>query len=228
MITRSLRFAVVLLILICIATSSFAQSKKPAKGPRAIAVLESTPQGLRLVPISMVIEGKFYDASLYRANPVPFALDAGNVYIVQRAGEAIGDFTVTSPAQIAGGAWIGEGKWMSNEDRKKQEESRARESIPAKPAEEKDEPPVLRRGGKPAASTSAPATLPAPAAKEKAPEPAIPSPKSSDDSDRPVLKRGKPEVEQASKLGNEKAAPAAPAKKGYTPPKAVQSAMESM
>jgi hypothetical protein len=174
-------------------------------------VLESTPQGLRLVPISLVIEGKFYDAGLYHANPVPFALDMGNVYIVQRAGEALGDFTITAPAQIAGGAWIGEGKWFSNEDRRKQEESRAKESAtPVKPAEEKDEPPVLRRGGKPAASTSAPATLPAPAA--KVPEPAAtPTPKSSDDSDRPVLKRGKPEVEQTSKLGNEKT-PAAPAK----------------
>lgn len=205
MITRQQRFAIALLLIGLLLPVSYAQSRKAAKGPRALAVLETTPQGLRLVPISMVIEGKFYDAGLYRANPVPFALDAGNVYIVQRSGESVGDFTVTEPAQIAGGAWIGQGKLITNEERKKQEEARAKESsTPVKPTEEKDEPPVLRRGGKPAIPTNAPATPPTPAAKEKAPEPApAPAPKPADDTDRPVLKRGKPEVEQASKLGNE-------------------------
>lgn len=214
MITRPQRFAIALLLVVFLSPHSFAQSKKAAKGPRAVAVLEPTPQGLRLVPISMMIEGKLYDAGLYRANPVPFALDSGNVYIVQKAGESIGDFTVTEPAQIAGGAWIGQGKWVSNEERKRQQESRAKESSrPVKPTEEDDGPPVLRRGGNPPPAASAPASLPTPAAKEKAPEPAAtPAPKSSDDSDRPVLKRGKPEVEQASKLDSEKTTPAAPAK----------------
>jgi hypothetical protein len=207
MITRSTRSAVAILLLALFPVSNFAQTRKEPKGPRAVALLEWTTQGLRLVPISLMIDGKFYDASLYRANPVPFALDEGNVYEVQRSGEPIGDFTVTSPAQIAGAAWIGEGKWVSNEERKRQEEARAKASAPpAKKAEEDDTRPVLRRS-KPAEPTP-PASTP-PAKPDNAPEakpaqPPAPLQETSHDPDRPVLKRGKPEVEQASKIPDEK------------------------
>lgn len=216
MITRRYRFAIATLILVFLAVSTFAQKKKAPAGPRAIAVMEWTGQGLRLAPISLMMEGQFYDASIYRANPVPFALDEGNVYEVQRAGEPIGYFTVTQPAQIQNGAWIGEGKWLSNEERRMQAEARAKASAtPSKPVEENDEPPVLRRGDKkPATATPPPATsAPPPSAPAAAaPPPPAPMQETSSDPDRPVLRRGKPAEEQATKLGNEKLPMKAPAK----------------
>ena len=83
-----------LLTGILFAPPVFAQFKKePAKGPRAVAVLEWTPQGLRLVPVSLMIDGDFQDATIYRANPVPMAVDQDTVYQVQKSGQPLGDFT---------------------------------------------------------------------------------------------------------------------------------------
>jgi hypothetical protein len=73
---------------------TFAQMHKVAKPEqvvRAIGVYEWTgdfakPTASRLIPVSLYIEGKFEDAGVYIARPVPFALLSGNVYILQAAG----------------------------------------------------------------------------------------------------------------------------------------------
>ena len=64
---------------------------KPQQVVRAIGVYEWTgdfakPNASRLIPISLYIEGKLEDAGVYTARPVPFALLSGNVYILQTAG----------------------------------------------------------------------------------------------------------------------------------------------
>src|SRR5882757_371499 len=73
---------------------SFAQMHKVAKPQqvvRAVGVYEWTgdfakPAASRLIPVSLYIEGKFEDAGVYIARPVPFALLSGNIYILQSAG----------------------------------------------------------------------------------------------------------------------------------------------
>jgi hypothetical protein len=73
---------------------SFAQMHKVAKPEqvvRAVGVYEWTgdfakPAASRLIPVSLFIEGKFEDAGIYTARPIPFALLPGNVYILQAAG----------------------------------------------------------------------------------------------------------------------------------------------
>ena len=57
-------------------------SKKPAKrGPRAIGVIEFLPKGgARLVPIALWMDGRYYDASFYGANPEPMALQPETLY----------------------------------------------------------------------------------------------------------------------------------------------------
>jgi hypothetical protein len=73
---------------------TFAQMHKVAKPEqvvRAVGVYEWTgdfakPTASRLIPVSLYIEGKFEDAGVYIARPVPFALLSGNVYILQAAG----------------------------------------------------------------------------------------------------------------------------------------------
>ncbi|HWR17373.1 MAG TPA: hypothetical protein VN577_21260 [Terriglobales bacterium] len=206
MINRLGKISLVLLLVLAASDFQFAQrSKKSPMGPRAVAALEWTGRGLRLVPISLLIDGKLYDASLYRANPVPFALDSGNVYEVQRSGEPIGDFTVSTAEQWANGAWAGNGKYVSEADRQKEAERRAKvSSQPSKPLQDEDEgPPTLRRGG-----NKSPEPKPEEKPTPKTEEPAAPAKtpeltETTNDPDRPVLRRGKPGTEQAEKLGNE-------------------------
>src|SRR5258706_7640531 len=97
------------------------QGKKPQpsppaqRAPRAIAVVEWRPdaQGravARLLPVTVLDEGKFQDGVLYRAAPRPMALDTGVVYEAQLHGQPIGFFTVESSDReqehwSAVGAW---------------------------------------------------------------------------------------------------------------------------
>jgi hypothetical protein len=64
---------------------------KPQQVVRAVGVYEWTgdfakPAASRLIPVSLFIEGKFEDAGVYIARPIPFALLPGNLYILQNAG----------------------------------------------------------------------------------------------------------------------------------------------
>ena len=64
---------------------------KPQQVVRAVGVYEWTgdfakPTASRLIPVSLYIEGRFEDAGVYTARPVPFALLSGNVYLLQSAG----------------------------------------------------------------------------------------------------------------------------------------------
>ncbi len=46
--------------------------KKKVKGPRAVGLLQLTGSGKgTLIPIAILVDGKFYDASAYKADPVP-------------------------------------------------------------------------------------------------------------------------------------------------------------
>ncbi len=65
--------------------------KKPETVVRAVAVYEWTGDegkatGSRVVPVSVFINGQLEDAGVYLARPVPFALDAGTVFEVEKAG----------------------------------------------------------------------------------------------------------------------------------------------
>ena len=87
------------------------QDKKNKRGPRAIAVVEFLPGGgTRLVPIALWINDRFYDASLYGANPEPMALEPETLYQALTYGEPAGWFTVTTPRDVNGN-WVAEGQW---------------------------------------------------------------------------------------------------------------------
>jgi hypothetical protein len=201
-------------VLICAAGAVFAQfARKTAisKGPRAIGLLVMNPKGKpRLVPIAIMVDGRFYDAGAYKASPVPMALDVGTVYEAERTGNSLGLFTVKQVLQqknkfIAEGTFLKEGETPPSTAKKA--ESKPRE-------EEEDRPPVLRRStSEPTRTTPPPAeSKPAPPATRVPPaEPsttentknpagssaaATPVPGSAnsapEDANRPVLKRGIP------------------------------------
>ena len=93
--------------------------RKPRKkdaGPRAVAVLRMGEKGkASLVPIAILMNGKFWDASAYKADPVPMSLEPGTVYEVEQTGGSLGLFTVNaalhSNSRNTDAPWIGTGAW---------------------------------------------------------------------------------------------------------------------
>ncbi len=112
------------------------------KGPRAIGLVQLLPKGGkgRLIPIAIMLDGKFYDAGSYKAAPVPMALDFDTVYEGFRAGISQGIFTITQPGQL-NHVWIAEGTWLPAG--MKAPEKSKKYSTPV--IEDKDAPPVLHR-----------------------------------------------------------------------------------
>lgn len=147
-----------------------APKRHAGKTPRALGVLEIREGNARLLPVSILIDGKFYDASVYKADPQPMAVEPETVYEGQKTGDPVGLFTVTQTQQVNGN-WVGLGLW----DVKKPGETPAPKSVKvgAPPSDrprgmDDDEgPPKLRRPGSsgPADKTSSTqATTSAPAA----------------------------------------------------------------
>ena len=184
--------------------------KKAMKGPRALALVELAPNGkAHLIPITILYDGEFYDATAYKASPVPMALESGTVYEGVRAGVSQGLFTVTSALQ-GNNTWIGNGTWQSDSAIAAAKAASAkRRAAMSKPAPEPVEgPPVLRRAsGKqarppgdspsPAPAENGPASAPSAATPSpSAPAPSVPA--AEEDPDRPVLKRPAPAVQAAS------------------------------
>ncbi|MGC1536911.1 MAG: hypothetical protein WA795_13485 [Candidatus Sulfotelmatobacter sp.] len=95
------------------------EPKKKVKGPRAVALLRLTNGGkATLIPIAILVDGKFYDAGEYKADPVPMALDSGTVYEAEDSGDSLGLFTVSGAlhSKTAGATqpWVGSGSYALN------------------------------------------------------------------------------------------------------------------
>ena len=128
--------------------------KPPAdKGPRALGLVQLSPTGkkARIIPIAIMMDGKFYDAGSYKAAPVPMALDFGIVYEGFRTGVSQGVFTITQPGQL-NHEWIAEGTWLPAGAI---DPAKPRKYSPPKIADDDNGPPVLhRRAEKDSESTS--------------------------------------------------------------------------
>src|SRR5881398_3316122 len=86
------------------------------KGPRALGLIELAANGkAHLIPITIMHDGRFYDAGAYKAAPVPMALESGTVYEALKSGVSQGLFTVAG-AMSPDTGWIGDGKWRSTAD----------------------------------------------------------------------------------------------------------------
>jgi hypothetical protein len=193
---------------------------KPPKGPRALGLLELAPDGrAHLIPITILIDGKYYDASAYKAAPVPMALWSDTVYEAILTGISQGLFTVREPLQrkdeYGTTEWIAEGTWQTAAALKAKVKKKPSESTP-RGINEDEGPPVLRRGGSEKPKPPEPSAAPTTAAHTQpaAPSEATPAPaptastspsqrepsqddKPPEDQDRPTLKRGKPPATSA-------------------------------
>ena len=134
-------------MVLCLVTTVtvFAQRSKTGSQLRALAVVEFPETGEpRLIPVTILVDNRYYDAGVYKASPVPMSLEPGTVYEARKAGEPAGLFVVTTPAQLRRN-WIAGGDWkpQGEETSEKKQETPEPTGAPADP----DAPPVLRRGG---------------------------------------------------------------------------------
>jgi hypothetical protein len=174
--SRSKILASALLVLVCAAvfTLAVAQRRKSHK-LRATAVLEVTTDSAgivstRVIPVAILDEGTFHDASIYKATPQPMALDKGIVYEGQTSGTPVGYATVLSSTNNKG--WTALGKWQL---------AQAKKAPMTLPVTTGDDRPLLHRGD--AAPTPTPSSTDSDNTPGGAPN----------DADRPILRRRAPE-----------------------------------
>jgi len=142
------------------------EKKKKGKDPRAVGVLQLNGAKGTLVPVAILIDGRFYDASAYKADPVPMALESGTVYEAERAGESQGLFTVIGALHSkntgSSNPWVGTGSFLPNGAEAPTSTHKA-ENVPVGlDNSDSDAPPRLTRkdSSKPATSNPSPASTP--------------------------------------------------------------------
>ena len=174
----------------------------PDKVTRAIGVYEWTgnlpkPTAARLIPVSLFINGHFQDAGVYLAQPVPFVLQTGDVYSIERAGQSIGTLDLEYARNIVTrhsvsddnplGAWYGYGRFLTPAQEAKATALHAIKPpvvIASTDSDSDDRPHFIRR------QSSTPSTTPSTSTKPTAPTTTNPAP--DYDPDRPTLRHRDP------------------------------------
>jgi hypothetical protein len=205
---RKATLALLCLLVVASAAGQFAARRRRIvdKGPRALGLLQIAANGrAQLIPVTIMLNGEFYDAGAYKADPVPMALQSGTVYEAFRSGVTQGLFTVGGAGQRNSG-WFADGKWTTaaeiKAEKEKQEAAKRAEKVTL-PEDQIDAPPKLKRApGGSTSSTSAPSSEPKSPPKESKPTPtpstadtsgnSAPSTNPMDDPNRPILRRQAP------------------------------------
>ncbi len=212
------------------------------KGPRALAVVQFNSGGKgTLIPVAILVEGKFYDASVYKADPVPMALESGTVYEVEQAGDPQGLFTINAALHSKDASslhpWLGSGSYLPRGTEAAKTTRKAEDVPVGMDSSDSDAPPRLTRGNasKPAAAnpsappaSSTPAST-APAGAGSSEKPAATAPPSSSQpatgssgagspgQDAPKMATPPPS-DKAAEQGAKQAPAAAPATPGQSSP----------
>src|SRR5258708_13363828 len=220
-LSQAVIWGAAVMALLTVAAGQYAKRPPTNKGPRALGVLEVAANGkAHLIAVTIMLDGKFYDAGAYKADPVPMALHGETVYEALRAGVSQGLFTVAGAMHDNNNGWVAEGKWRATAqiDAEKAEakadaDKRAQKAPP--PEQEIGAPPKLKRSPDsstssppPAQPSGSPAPPPTPKNEPKtgttepttepttappsAPASSSPSPSSTDDPNRPTLRHQRP------------------------------------
>ena len=112
-----------------------------------------------------MVDGEFYDAGAYKADPVPMALQYETVYEGFKTGVSQGLFTVKGAAENKqSGNWFADGIWRTEaqiQAEKEKEKARAAKLAQTAPQDQElGGPPKLRRGPGSSSSGDAPSTKP--------------------------------------------------------------------
>jgi hypothetical protein len=195
------------LLMLCLAvfTALPAQHRNSHK-LRATAVVEITtdPLGVvttHVVPVTVLDEKLFQDASIYKAAPRPMALENGLVYEAQKTGTPVGYVTIVNGANDRG--WVAMGKF-------KPISATAKAEATPVPASSGDDRPILHHGDSNSTGVVTPTSTATPTP--------TPTPMNSSD-DRPILHRS--DSSSSAAAPNPAATPTpAPASQSPTPPEA--------
>ena len=177
------------LMLVCAAALAGATAqRRKAHKLRATAVLEITTDSAgivstRVFPVTVLDEGRFNDAGIYKSSPRPMALENGIVYEGQTSGMPSGYATILSGTNDHG--WTGLGKWQPADLTPKP---------PAPPPSVAgNDRPTIRRGDSTTATAAASSPTPSNTGSGSTDNaPAAPS----EDADRPTLKRRDPQKQE--------------------------------
>src|SRR5215467_3844463 len=101
--SRRILRASLALVVVLACTVVIAQRRKPHK-LRATSLVELTidykgVSTARVFPVTILDEGRFQDASIYKSTPRPMSLDEGVVYEVQKTGQVVGYVTLAKAAK---------------------------------------------------------------------------------------------------------------------------------
>jgi hypothetical protein len=201
---KLLRAVIIGSIWVILSGLIFGQIAKRApqsKGPRALGLVELAENGkAHLIAVTIMIDGRFYDAGAYKADPVPMALKPEIVYEALKSGVPQGLFVVAGTMRGEDG-WIADGKWRSTAQidadkakAKAESDKRAQKAPP--PEQQVGAPPKLKRAPDSSTPSSSPAQDPVPRPSSKsesssaAQKPA--QPPSIEDPNRPMLRRVAP------------------------------------
>ncbi len=208
------RKSLIALLTLLLAVSLSAQYTGQAKVSRmrAVGILRIDAKGkARLFPVTVFIDGKYYDARFYEANPVPFAIAGDILYQAQKEGAPEGSFVIQS-AMHTPSTWWAEGSWKPGSDRSaavaKSSATRAGADSNSNSNEDR---PVLHRA--PSSSSGSPASDAPLSRKSPAASAANDTAQQAEaqDPDRPTLRRGKSEQVQADLPVGRSGAAAVPA-----------------
>jgi hypothetical protein len=209
--------------------------EKPERVTRAIGVYEWTgdltkPIAARLIPVSLFINGHFEDAGVYLARPVPFTLQSGDLYSVERAGTSLGVLDIDVARNVVTrraaadddpiGAWYGYGRFVSAATEAETAAKAAKLKVSANKsvvmsstgtAESDDDTPhfVVRQGAEttdsPTAKTDTTKTdTSAKTGNTGSTQSSSPAPAAPDDPDRPTLRHRDPAAEEKRKKDKDK------------------------
>src|SRR5215475_6472267 len=191
---RKAALAVTFSLCVALGFAQYAKKTPKTSGPRALGVLEVAANGkAHLIAVAIMIDGRFYDAGAYKADPVPMALQPETVYEAVKTGDSQGLFTVSGAMHDDKNGWLADGKWRSNAqiEAEKAKRKADQEKLAQKAPEIEKGPPKLKRGKPgPDEPTSSPTLTP-----EKQPEAKSSPhtdqkvPDANSDPDRPVLRR---------------------------------------
>jgi len=173
-LARTAIFALICLALFSLAFAQIAKRAHSSKGPRALGLVELAANGkAHLIAVTIMIDGKFYDAGAYKADPIPMALQGDTVYQALKAGVPQGLFTVSGAMHDENNnSWIADGKWRSTAEieadkaRAKAEADKKAQKAPP-PEQQIGAPPRLRRGPEPTPETTPPTSSTAPPVQDK-------------------------------------------------------------
>jgi hypothetical protein len=181
--------------------------EKPERVTRSIGVYEWTgdlkkPDSARLIPVSLFINSHFEDGDLYLARPVPFTLETGDEYSIERSGQSLGMFDVEYARDVVTrhaatdddpvGAWYGYGTFAVPKP-PKTSTLKASATQPSVLGGGDDEQPHLAVRAGAEDNDSAPAKDSKGATKSPAATTTAPSnPAPEDDPDRPTLRHRDP------------------------------------